>query len=48
LEHRAIIGACRYGDADRAAAIIYDHVTHVGNSIIDYVRQQEREKESTV
>jgi len=47
-EHRAVIKACRNGDADRAATIIYDHVTHVGNSIIEYVRQQESEKESTV
>ena len=46
-EHRAIIEACRLGEADRAATIICDHVTHVGNSIIEYVRQQEREKEST-
>jgi DNA-binding GntR family transcriptional regulator len=46
-EHRAIIEACRNGDADRAATIIYNHVSHVGNSIIEYVRQQEIEKEST-
>jgi DNA-binding GntR family transcriptional regulator len=48
VEHCAILEACRNGDADRAAAIIYDHVTHVGNSIIEYVRQQEREMDSTV
>ena len=46
-EHRAVIEACRSGEAERAATIIYDHVTHVGNSIIGYVHQQEREKEST-
>ncbi len=46
-EHRAVIEACRNGDAERAATIIYDHVTHVGNSIIEYVRQKERGKEST-
>jgi len=46
-EHRAVIEACRSGEAERAATIIYDHVTHVGNSIIEYVHQQEREKEST-
>ncbi len=48
VEHRAVIEACRNGDTERAATIIFDHVTHVGNSIIEYVRQQEREKESTV
>jgi DNA-binding GntR family transcriptional regulator len=46
-EHRAVIEACRKGDTERAATIIYDHVTHVGNSIIEYVHQQEIEKEST-
>lgn len=40
-EHRAILDACRLGEADRAAKIINTHVTHVGNSIIEYVRQQE-------
>lgn len=48
VEHRAIIEACRNGDADHAATIIYDHVIHVGNSIIEYVRQQERNPDSTV
>jgi len=48
VEHRAVIEACRNGDTERAATIIFDHVTHVGNSIIEYVRQQEREKETTV
>jgi DNA-binding GntR family transcriptional regulator len=47
-EHRAVIEACRSGEAEHAARIIYEHVTHVGNSIIEYVRQQEIEKESTV
>ena len=46
-EHRAIIEACRNSDAERAATIIREHVTHVGNSIIEHVRQKEREKEST-
>ena len=47
-EHRAVIEACRSGEAELAARIIYEHVTHVGNSIIEYIRQQEREKESKV
>ena len=40
-EHRAIIEACRLGEAEHAARLIFDHVTHVGNSIIEYVRKQE-------
>ena len=47
-EHRAVIDACRSGETELAARIIYEHVTHVGNSIIEYVRQQESEQESTV
>jgi len=47
-EHRAVVEACRIGDAEQAATIIYDHVTHVGNSIIEYVHQQEIEKESRI
>jgi DNA-binding GntR family transcriptional regulator len=47
-EHRAVVEASRIGDAERAATIIYDHVTHVGNSIIEYVHQQEIEKESRI
>lgn len=47
-EHRSVIEACRSGEAEPAARIIYEHVTHVGNSIIEYVHEQEREKESTV
>jgi DNA-binding GntR family transcriptional regulator len=47
-EHSAVVEACRIGDAEQAATIIYDHVTHVGNSIIEYVHQQEIEKESRI
>lgn len=47
-EHRAVVEACRIGDAERAATKIFDHVTHVGNSIIEHVRQQEVDKESNV
>lgn len=48
VEHRAIIEAARDSDTDRAVTIIYDHVIHVGNSIIEYVRQQERDADTTV
>jgi DNA-binding GntR family transcriptional regulator len=47
-EHRAIIEACRQGDADRAAMLVHNHVVHVGDAIIEYVRQQEEANISTV
>lgn len=40
-DHRAIIEACRQRDADRAASLIYNHVAHVGQAIVEYVRQLE-------
>jgi DNA-binding GntR family transcriptional regulator len=46
-EHRAIIEACRLGEADRAATLVYNHVSHVGQAIVEYVRQQEEAKIST-
>jgi DNA-binding GntR family transcriptional regulator len=39
-EHRAILEACKRGDAEQAAAIIHDHVAEVGRAIIEYVRQR--------
>jgi DNA-binding GntR family transcriptional regulator len=45
-EHRTIIDACKRGEADRAAAIIFDHVTNVGHAIIEFVRQREELKAS--
>jgi DNA-binding GntR family transcriptional regulator len=41
FDHRAILAACRDKDADRAAALIYDHVLHVGNAIVEYIREKE-------
>lgn len=38
-EHRAILDACRQRDADRAAAIIRQHVSKVGDAIIQYVSE---------
>jgi DNA-binding GntR family transcriptional regulator len=37
-EHRAIIAACRAGDADRAGAIMYEHVARAGQGIIRYIQ----------
>jgi DNA-binding GntR family transcriptional regulator len=40
-DHRAIIEACHQGEADRAATLVHDHVAHVGQAIVEYVRKQE-------
>ena len=45
-EHRAILEACKRGDAEQAAALIHDHVAQVGRAIIEYVRQRD-ESEAT-
>lgn len=45
-EHRTIIKACKKGDSDRAATIMYDHVIQVGAAIIEFVRQQEGKGDS--
>jgi DNA-binding GntR family transcriptional regulator len=37
-EHRAILAACKRGDAEQAAVIVRDHVGQVGRAIIEYVR----------
>jgi DNA-binding GntR family transcriptional regulator len=39
-EHRAILEACKNGDAERAAAIVHDHVAQVGRALVEYVRQR--------
>jgi DNA-binding GntR family transcriptional regulator len=39
-EHRAILDACRRGDAEQAAALMRDHVAHVGRAIVEYERQR--------
>jgi DNA-binding GntR family transcriptional regulator len=40
-EHRAILEACRRGDAEQAAALMRDHVAQVGRAIVEYVRQRD-------
>jgi DNA-binding GntR family transcriptional regulator len=37
-EHRAILEACRQGEAEQAAALVGKHVTGVGRTIIEFVR----------
>ena len=40
-EHRILIEACEQADAERAAAIIYEHVINVGLAIVEFVRKRE-------
>jgi DNA-binding GntR family transcriptional regulator len=40
-EHRAILEACKRGDAEQAAALVHDHVAEVGDAIVEYVRQRD-------
>ncbi len=40
-EHRAILEACKRGDAEQAAAIMHDHVAQVGRAMVEYVRQRD-------
>ena len=39
-EHRAIIEACKRGDAEQAAALTREHVAEVGRAIVEYERQR--------
>lgn len=41
VQHRAILEACRSGEAYRAGSLMYDHVVEVGRAIAEYVRQSE-------
>ncbi len=41
-EHRAILRACKLGDAEEAASIVFEHVSKVGQSIIAYVQSKEK------
>jgi len=45
-EHRAILEACKRGDAEQAAAIMHDHVAQVGRAIVEYVRQRDESEDS--
>ena len=46
-EHRAILGACRRGDSEQAAALTHRHVAQVGRAIIEHVRQRDESTAST-
>jgi DNA-binding GntR family transcriptional regulator len=46
-EHRAILEACKRGDAEQAAAIMHDHVAQVGRGIVEYVRQRDESAAAT-
>jgi DNA-binding GntR family transcriptional regulator len=40
-EHRAILEACKRGDAEQAATLMRNHVAQVGRAIIEYIRQRD-------
>jgi DNA-binding GntR family transcriptional regulator len=46
-EHRAILEACKRGDAEGAAALMREHVAQVGHAIIEYVRQRDENAAAT-
>ncbi len=46
-EHRAILEACKRGDAEQAAALMRDHVAQVGQAIIGHVRRVEENDTAT-
>jgi len=41
VEHRAILAACKKGDAEKAASLMYHHVAKVGVAIVNYIQDQE-------
>jgi DNA-binding GntR family transcriptional regulator len=45
-EHRAILEACRRGDAEQAAIIMHNHVAQVGRALVEYVRQRDESEGS--
>jgi DNA-binding GntR family transcriptional regulator len=46
-EHRAILEACKRGDAEQAAALMRDHVAQAGHAIVEYVRQRDESAAAT-
>jgi DNA-binding GntR family transcriptional regulator len=46
-EHRAILEACKRGDAELAATLMREHVALVGHAIVDYVRQRDESTAAT-
>ena len=45
-EHRAILEACKHGDAEQAANIMRDHVAQVGRTIVEYIRRRNESQDS--
>jgi DNA-binding GntR family transcriptional regulator len=45
-EHRAILEACKRGDAEQAAALMREHVAQVGRAIVEYERQRDESEGS--
>ena len=45
-EHRAILKACRAGNAEEAATLMYQHVHEVGRNIIKYVQDTDSAPEN--
>lgn len=39
-EHRAVLDACRCRDAEEAASLVGEHVTKVGQALVEFVRQR--------
>ena len=46
-EHRAILEACKRGDAEEAAALVREHVAQVGRAIVEYERQRDESAAAT-
>jgi DNA-binding GntR family transcriptional regulator len=46
-EHRAILEACKRGDAEQAAALMREHVAQVGHAIVEHVRQRDESMAAT-
>jgi DNA-binding GntR family transcriptional regulator len=46
-EHRAILEACKRGDAEQAAALMREHVAQVGRAIVEYIRQRDESAAAT-
>jgi DNA-binding GntR family transcriptional regulator len=46
-EHRAILEACKRGDAEQAAALMHDHVAQAGRAIVEHIRQRDESAAAT-
>jgi DNA-binding GntR family transcriptional regulator len=46
-EHRAILEACKRGDAEQAAALTREHVAEAGRVIVEHARQRDESAAAT-